>query len=235
MATEKVRLGHCPQCGPDRSADIVKAHHECYGDRDAGAWTDADYRILRCRGCSSVYFQESTVSSEDQCREMVEIDGRQEYTLPERITHWPPPVIRPKPEWSRQPHFVTKYRIVSRLLDDVYGTLNAGLKVPTAVAARTVFDAASKELDVDPSKLFFQKLDELRNKGRIGEDERRTLDVLVDAGNAAAHRGWIPSTDQLDTILSILEEFLHRAFVLKQKADNLSKEIPPRHRRKKNS
>ena len=157
------------------------------------------------------------------------------YTLPERITHWPPPVIRPKPEWSRQPHFVTKYRIVSRLLDDVYGTLNAGLKVPTAVAARTVFDAASKELDVDPSKPFFQKLDELRNKGRIGEDERRTLDVLVDAGNAGAHRGWIPSTDQLDTILSILEEFLHRAFVLKQKADNLSKEIPPRHRRKKSS
>ena len=135
MTDEAIRPGHCPKCGPDRSADIVGEHHEHREDDESDAWIDVDYRILRCRGCDSVYFQEAMVSSEDPELVTVLIDGRNELTLPERITHWPPPPIRPKPEWCTKPDFMLRHRILSRLLDDVYGTLNADLKVPTAVAA----------------------------------------------------------------------------------------------------
>ena len=235
MTDQTVRQGHCPKCGPDRSSDIVAEHHERYDDHDTGAWLGADYRILRCRGCGSVYFQETTICSEDPNLDTVVIDGRQELALPERIMHWPPPLIRSKPEWCTQPDFVVRYRLLSRLLDDVYATLNANLMVPAAVAVRTAFDAASEQLGIDPSITFKAKLEELTKRGRIGKDERDTLDVLVDAGGAAAHCGWEPNLDQLDTISSILEEFLHRAFVLSHKADGLRKDVPTKKRAKKTS
>ena len=107
--------------------------------------------------------------------------------------------------------------------------------VPAAVAARTDFDAASEQLGINPSTTFKGKLDELTKLGRIGPDERKTLDVLVDAGGAAVHRGWEPNFEQLDTILSILEDFLHRALVLNKKANVLRKEVPAKKRAKKRS
>ena len=235
MKAEAIRLGHCPKCGPGRSADVVGEYHEHREDDESDAWVDVDYRILACRGCGSVYFQEAMISSEDPELVSVMIDGRDELTLPERITHWPPPLIRPKPEWCKKPDFIHGNRNLSRLLDDVYSTLNADLKVPAAVAARTAFDVAAEQLGIDPLSTFKVKLDEIRKQGRIGHDERDALDVLVDAGNAAAHRGWEPNHEQLDTIVSILEEFLHRTFVLNQKADGLRKEVPAKKRAKKSS
>ena len=228
MTEQEVRLGHCPKCGPDRSSDIVGQHHEHYDDDDTDAWLDAVYRILRCRGCGSVYYQESTVCSEDPELGTVVIDGRQELTFPERIRHWPPPLIRSKPEWCSQPDFLVRYRLLSRLLDDVYGTLNADLKVPTAVAARTAFEAAAEKIGIDPSISFKKKLDELTRLGQIAKEDRKTLDALAEAGNAAVHRGWAPNLDQLNTIISILENFLHRTFVLRHKVDGLSEKIPAR-------
>lgn len=233
MADTEARLGHCPKCGPDRSAEVVGKHHKHHDDDESDAWVDIDYRILQCRGCASVYFQEAMISSEDPELVAVLIDGREQLTLPERVTHWPPPLVRPKPAWCSKPDFIFANRILSRLLDDVYGTLNADLKVPAAVSARTAFDAASEQLGIDAVRTFSQKLDALTTQGRIGQDERQVLEVLVEAGSAAVHRGWEPNLEQLDTIVSILEDFLHRTFVLRQKADGLRKAVPAKRRAKK--
>jgi hypothetical protein len=49
--------GHCPRCGPDRNADIIKQHHEDYSDEESNHWGYIDYRILRCRGCERIFFR----------------------------------------------------------------------------------------------------------------------------------------------------------------------------------
>jgi hypothetical protein len=59
------------------------------------------------------------------------------------------------------------------------------------------------------------------------------LDILTDAGGAAAHRGWKPKPDQLNTVMSILESFFHRKFVLESEAERLKAQLPPRQKRKK--
>ena len=48
----KAVKGHCPNCGPDRLADVV-AHHQSQYEYEG----EIEYRILRCRGCEAVYFQ----------------------------------------------------------------------------------------------------------------------------------------------------------------------------------
>jgi hypothetical protein len=80
---------------------------------------------------------------------------------------------------------------------------------------------------------FKEKLDLLQNKGHISLSERTNLDILTDAGGAAAHRGWKPSTEQLDTVMAIVETFIHRKFVLDAEAKRLKAQIPRRQRRKK--
>ena len=63
--------------------------------------------------------------------------------------------------------------------------------------------------------------------------ERACLDILTDAGTAAAHRGWKPTDGQLSTVMSLVETFLHRKFILKSKVKQLKGQIPRRKKRRK--
>jgi uncharacterized protein DUF4145 len=94
-----------------------------------------------------------------------------------------------------------------------------------------VFNRASEKLGVDPALGFDEKLDALVHKGKIGQSEKETLEVLTHAGGTAAHRGWKPTATQLDTLMTIGEHFLRTIF-LEGEAKALKSEIPPRHKRK---
>jgi len=89
-----------------------------------------------------------------------------------------------------------------------------------------VFDRASKGLGIDSRRRFAEKLSELEAKGIIGADEKSNLDILTDAGSAAAHRGWKPSQNELDTMMNIIEPFIHRNFILKPQAESLRNNVP---------
>ena len=64
--------------------------------------------------------------------------------------------------------------------------LNNDLRVLSAIGIRMAFDRAS---GVYPAKRFAKKLLELVERGEIGVSEKYTLDILTDAGSAAAHEG----------------------------------------------
>jgi hypothetical protein len=102
------------------------------------------------------------------------------------------------------------------------------INVLSAIGIRTVFDRASELLGVEPNKGFAQKLDDLLAQGKIGVDEKATLNVLTDAGSAAAHRGWRPTPEELGTMISIIEAFLYRTFLLGEDAKRLRDAIPSR-------
>jgi hypothetical protein len=114
------------------------------------------------------------------------------------------------------------------LLDELYTALNNNLHILATIGMRTVFDCASQLLGTDPNQSFAEKLKELTEGNRIGGEEKEILSVLADAGNAAAHRGWKPTKANIDTLMDALENFLHRAFVLKHELHKMKKNIPPR-------
>lgn len=223
-----VLKGHCPQCGPNKFADVVGEHLE-RDDDESGMWFHADYRILKCRGCGTPYFQKSTMFSEDMDHRENAWTGEWESYVPATITHWPSPLRREQPVWLGT---ISSQDVgLADLMSDVYGALDADLRVPAAIALRTVFDRSSELLGVDPAITFAEKLTELLQQGKISGDERAILETLTDAGNAAAHRGWRPSLSELDTMASIVESFLHRTFVLGDAANKLKASIPPRPKR----
>ena len=117
--------------------------------------------------------------------------------------------------------------ILINLLKSVYIALEHDLKVLAAIGMRTVFDRASELVGVDPTKSFTKKLVQLYNEGHISATERERLEILTDAGSAAAHRGWEPNPQELQVLASIMEHFV-RSFSLKEEAAKLKEGIPSR-------
>jgi hypothetical protein len=214
MATENIIKGHCPQCGANRNARVLHEHTDRWNDDNiAGSETS---RMLMCRGCDTVYFETRSVDSQD-----FDQDGPIE-----RVTYYPAPSKRDEPPWMFE--MILEDDKLHSLLKETYAALNNDARVLAAVGLRTIFDRTSEKFGVDPSKSFKAKLDELVALGKIGQAERDSLDVLTDAGGAAAHRGWRPTVKQLGTLMNIGEAFLYRTIILDAEAQRLKKSIPQR-------
>jgi hypothetical protein len=220
--------GHCPRCGPNRQADVVGYHNVT--DDEASVWSTTEYRILQCRGCECVYFQTDETFSEDIGNKYNPATGEMEEYLRHKITHWPAPVQGEQPKWSSE--LMSVDPDLYSLFDDIYIALNQELHVLTAIGIRTIFDRASELLGVDPTKTFNEKLTNLVVLGKVGASERSSLDVLTDAGSAAAHRGWKPKPAQLATMMDVIEAFLYRNFVLDAEIKTLKLQVPEQPKRK---
>ena len=215
--------GHCPKCGPDRFADIAGQHKAVDGDENVTLVTF--HRILVCRGCETPFFQTESYFSEDIGHRYAPDGSEEMYLIPE-IQYFPSPIKRVRPDWILD---LELYDFsLGSLVKDIYGCLDASLSVPAAIATRTAFDRATELLQINPEMSFEKKLDALVNLGKISLDERDILQVLIDAGSAAAHRGWAPKTQELNTLITFLESFLHRTFVLGEAARKLKSVVPSR-------
>ena len=227
-ATSKPIRGDCPTCAASRQCDVV-AQHVVDLDHEDGVWTKTEYRILQCRGCEAVFFQSDFMCSE--CIEDRENPvGEIEPYFPREIRQWPAKSTRKPPEWADELSLIDPD--LKRLFTDIYTALDNDLGVLAAIGIRTVFDRASELLAVDPAKTFGEKLSDLLTGGKIGSNEKDILTMLADAGSAAAHRGWRPSTSELAIMAGIVENFLYRAFVIPAEARKLENSIPPKPARK---
>lgn len=226
MSETKFEEGHCPKCGSQR-ADILTEHVDKYDDENFQSWTH--YKVLECRGCGQKYFKTSSINSEDFDYIGEDTPGGWEQVYRETIHYWPPPAKRQMPEWSSD--LVLGDRVMGSLFADVYTALSNNLGVLAAIGMRTVFDRASELLEVDETKPFNAKLADLQAKGHITTKEVGVLAALIDAGSAAAHRGWQPKPTQLEGMLIILEAFLHRAFLLDEVGAELVKHVPKKKQR----
>lgn len=226
---EKMIKGHCPECGADRNSDILANHVERWTYDEANVWGQVDYRILKCRGCDTVYVQRSEIFSEDM-RQYYDTDGEPQSEYIVKNTYWPSPIKRERPSWLNQIHTVDAD--LYSILCEVYTGLDNDLSLLAATGMRTAFDRATALLDVDPGKNFQQKLEHLLQHGKVGVAEKEALTVLADAGSAAAHRGWKPEPSQLATMMDIVEAFCHRNFILHDQIGKLKPQIPERQKRR---
>jgi Domain of unknown function (DUF4145) len=227
--TEIVK-GHCPKCDAVRKAH-VRAKHKHREDADEegrvyGVLTDM---VLECCGCEVVYFRRDFWFSEN-VEDTFEPNGVHSNAPEVETTYWPVATKRKPPEWMSRVQ--ARDAILGNLIVELYSALNTGLAVLAAIGARTVFDRATDLLGVDPASTFEEKLRSLVQLGRIGEDEFEILTTLTEVGNAAAHRGWKPSPEEVSTIMDVVETFLHRSMVLGDAMSKITVPQKPKRKRK---
>jgi len=229
---KKTVKAHCPTCDGERNC---VEHGTTY---KAWAWEDkyqghsmnggVDYSLLECQGCETVFYETQSWNSE-------EIDpyynamGETEYEVHKEKLTYPKPDGKTKPIWFDA--MQKKDPQLHNILNQMYIALDSHAHILTAIGLRTALDRATEVLGIDPTKTFDEKLNELRDGGWIGQTERDILGVVTDAGNAAAHRGWEPDTQEVTQLVSSMEVFLHRAFIVGQAPLGIKGNIPAKPKR----
>lgn len=79
---------------------------------------------------------------------------------------------------------------------------------------------------------FQEKLMKLEKEGFVSPKNREVLDAALDAGSAAAHRGFAVNNSQVEQVIDIVENLLQAVYVLPEFAQDLKGSIPPRPTRK---
>jgi uncharacterized protein DUF4145 len=211
---KKITKAPCRNCHRE-TKHILRAAREIPGEdgiEGVGeiSWQD-DYEMLECLGCESVVLRHTYYWSED----------------PEpTITYYPPPVSRPTPLWKSK----LPYKIGS-LLEEVYSALHANSRSLALMGARTLVDMAIFDKVGDAGN-FQRKLEQMEQHGFLARENRQFLAAALEAGNAAAHRGYQPKEEHLAHVMDIVENLLQAVYVLKGAAAELRKATPPRPRKK---
>lgn len=217
---EKIK-GFCPTCIRPQNATVLARHKSLeYAPDDDSIFVQHDHYILKCGGCDTIFHRKDSAFSED-----LDDEGRPKV----ETEYWPSESKRERPDWLGV-DFLAIDHLLYKLTNSIYTALDHDLPVLAAIGMRTTFDRASELLGIDTEKPFTKKLDELVATGKIGTSERENLAVLVDAGSAAAHRAWEPKKAELDTMMTILEHFLYRAFIIDAQAKTLK--VPTRRSKK---
>ena len=144
---------------------------------------------------------------------------------------------RPIPSRHRGPDRIgsTILGPLSCILDETHKAYEQGCYILAAVGLRTALDNCIAAVGIDPAVSFEEKLKALRDEGFIGETEHGLLEVLTNAGNAAAHRGWSPQQQEIVHLLDVLETFIQRVLVNGKRVLAMTDGIPRKPKRQKKS
>lgn len=223
----KPTKAHCPTCDGER---ICEVHGTTSTSWD---WEDrlgnfmhggADHSLVQCRGCETVFYQSSSWDSED-INQWYGRDGEAFGEYVRTVNTYPKPESKMKPPWV-SPKRLDRQLI--KILDETYSAFENQSYILTAVGLRTAIDRATDLLGIEAAKTFTEKLDELQSGGWIGDTEKEILGVVIDAGSAAAHRGWSPDAEDATQLITVMEVFLQKAFIVEKKALGLKASIPPK-------
>jgi len=194
-------------------------------------WGGANHQLLRCRGCETVFYKIESWHSEDWDVKFDPESGQDEMFYPKTVSVYPPPEPKSeKPDWTWD--LYRKDSVLSQVVHEMYVAKANNLNVLTAIGLRIAFDRATFLLGVDESLDLNKKIEKLVDDGRLGKIEAEHMQVAVNAGNAAAHRGWSPSDEDLAVLLHVLEQFLRRSF-FDPPIVQIGATIPPRPKKKK--
>lgn len=113
------------------------------------------------------------------------------------------------------------------MLCEVYAALHAKAFCCATMGARTLVDLVLVKLVGDTGN-FQSKLSAAVQEGHLTQKSKEVLESAIEAGSAAAHRGFIPSEQQIEDMLEIVEHLLQGTYILERTSDRLKTAVPPR-------
>lgn len=219
----------CPECRRQNAGKVIAEEARDNTELDGILWLKSRHQIVECLGCKTLVHRVLTQSSEDEDYAFERTTGT--YTtvdLPWTVTQWQFAKLVSPPEWL--PTVYVRDRILGTILDEVLFAINARLNTLAMVGMRTAFDRCCHLANLDERKSFAVKVVMLGSGDFITNRDKRYLDLLVEAGNASAHRGWRPTSTQTTELFRILEDLVIRVVVDPQgrRAVNFKNRIPKR-------
>jgi Domain of unknown function (DUF4145) len=150
-------------------------------------------------------------------------DGRVEHK------YYPSPVSRKSPDWLiwLSLDFNSNESELGKLLTEIYQALDGGQHRLAAMGVRALLERVMI-LKVGDLDTFDQKLDAFQKQGYISLIQRDAMRSTLDVGDAAMHRAFKPTEQDLKIALDVVEGVFSPIFGHKEEAERLGDRVPPR-------
>jgi len=135
--------------------------------------------------------------------------------------YYPPRVSRRPPPWE-----FSLPKEWQSLLSEIYRALHADSRRLAMMGTRALVDMYMNDAVGDVGG-FERKLSQLVTAGYLADQDRKILTPALEAGHAAAHRGYLPDVDQVNHVMDIVENLLQK-HTLTTSAEALTRETPSR-------
>ena len=223
MNKEKIEKFFCNIC-KGKTNHFIRGEHTSidYDDWDGTSLTLL-LLIVECCGCENLALVKKTHFSEHVDFYQDPISGEDIMEPLWDVSIYPPVTYRVTPTWFEDLPDPTLRKIAR----EIYKSLETESHYLATFGSRTLIDRLIV-LTVGDKGSFDKGLNALRDEGKISPHELEILQPVIQAGHAAAHRGWEPSEDQLKFILDTVEGLIHRLLVLPSYAEQLEEAFPSR-------
>lgn len=223
MAEKSIEKFFCNRCKGQTRHFVRSEYETIYDDEHGYTSLTARHCIIECCGCGNIAFVKKTHFSEDLGRFKDPATGQEYYEALWDEEIYPPVTYRSPPPWFDDLPDDT----LREISGEIYKSLQSGSHYLATFGSRTLIDRLIV-LTVGDQGSFPKGLQTLQDRGMLSLQERDILDPVVEAGNAAAHRGWAPNKEQLTVILDTVEGLIHRLLVLPALTEELKEAVPSR-------
>lgn len=202
---------HCNKCLGETNHFVIAERKHCGSEvidqyyQHSIDWSTT-FTMLECCGCENVTLKRVFYFSESDDDE---------------IEYFPPQVSRQLPRWHDE--LPDEW---SGLIKEIYRALHADSRRLALMGARALVDLYMNEQLGDIGG-FEQKIKKLESDGLISKPNKELLEVALEAGHAAAHRGHKAQAKEVNQVIDIVENLLN-SYTLKDVAKNLKEKTPAR-------
>ncbi|MEA1651371.1 hypothetical protein UAJ10_20425 [Nitrospirillum sp. BR 11164] len=182
----------CPNCGLGRNVIVLKREIENKLDEYLLVEDSYEYLICKCAGCDYIFFRKERTNSEESEMEIDPITGEEKEILHYRVINFYPGKEKMRPDWLDIIYFFESE--IYESLDKIYRTLDASSFDDLPASCRMAIDKIIIYLGVPENLPFSKKTEELLNRSQMTEHDKKILDIIINATNAAIHRNWKPES-----------------------------------------
>jgi hypothetical protein len=147
------------------------------------------------------------------------------------ISYYPSPVSRKLPDWTAWLAYGLaknkEERALGALLMEIFQAVDGGQYRLAAMGIRALLEQAMI-FKVGDLATFDLKLDAFQKQGYISLIQRDAMRSTLDVGDAAMHRGFVPTEEDLSVALDVVEGVFAPMFSHKVEAEKLGDRVPPR-------
>lgn len=216
--TTKVESVHCNRClRVTAHLVLLEKQTECRDDVDevghAIASSGMNWKLYECRGCENIVLRRRFWHTD---MDRGESEGEECYN-----TWYPSLVGRQIPTWHKKLGDTER-----RLITEIYTALHAKAFALTLMGLRALLDVYMVK-KVGDSGTFKSKLAQLVRIGSLSAAQLQQIEPALEAGSAAAHRGFDPSSEAVTFVLDVVELLLHQD-LLGSQVSQIIAGIPPR-------
>lgn len=211
LISMKIIWCHCNICSGPTKHDLISEKTQGATEFEEGyhyEWSKTS-SLIECRGCEEVTLRVDRWHSE--------------YDASDETVYYPPRISRQPPKWER--NLPREWR---SMLREIYSALHANSRRLAMMGARTIVDMYMNDAVGDVGN-FGQKLEKLVSDGHLGSQDKAVLEAALEAGHAAAHRGHLPTSENINHVMDIVENLVQKN-ALRKSAALLAKGTPPRQR-----